>query len=318
VWLGLLLGALYLILIASYCYAWVKTKEAKTKSDAFVFISVIVPARNEEKNIERCLKSLQGIVDEIVIVDSFSKDKTEEVVMSINDDRIHYIKNETNQERCISRNSGIEKSKGKYICFLDSDLSDDQIERIKKKIYKIIKSYPIEAKYKNLIGKDYENLFLPEYFPEFDKYIHIDADAWVNSWSAIEYLIKACDDGKIGVTSMGDRKIDKVTKINWIFKGVGALKSQNFKHSLKKGFAIDIAREVGLSPHINGGVFSLEKKSEFWKIWRKNFDKCIKVKPIYGSDQLALNLSVYIDKFPADFLPHHCNWLPNPRNIIFK
>jgi hypothetical protein len=209
------------------------------------------------------------------------------------------------------------ESKNIKICFLDSDLSDDQIERIKKKIYKIIKSYPIEAKYKNLIGKDYENLFLPEYFPEFDKYIHIDADAWVNSWSTIEYLIKACDDGKIGVTSMGDRKIDKVTKINWIFKGVGTLKSQNFKHSLKKGFAIDIAREVGLSPHINGGVFSLEKKSEFWKIWRKNFDKCIKVKPIYGSDQLALNLSVYIDKFPADFLPHHCNWLPNPRNIIF-
>jgi hypothetical protein len=209
------------------------------------------------------------------------------------------------------------ESKNIKICFLDSDLSADQIERVKKKIYKIIKSYPIEAKYKNLIGKDYENLFLPEYFPEFDKYIHIDADAWVNSWNAIEYLIKASDNGKIGVTSMGDRKIDKVTKINWIFKGVGTLKSQNFKHSLKKGFAIDIAREVGLSPHINGGVFSLEKKSEFWKIWRKNFDKCIKVKPIYGSDQLALNLSVYIDKFPADFLPHHCNWLPNPRNIIF-
>ena len=42
-----------------------------------------------------------------------------------------------------------------------------------------------------------------------------------------------------------------------------------------------------------------------------------KKNPIYGSDQLALNISVYIDNFPADFLPHHCNWLPNPRNIIF-
>jgi hypothetical protein len=42
-----------------------------------------------------------------------------------------------------------------------------------------------------------------------------------------------------------------------------------------------------------------------------------KKNPIYGSDQLALNISVYIDNFPADFLPDHCNWLTNPRNIIF-
>jgi hypothetical protein len=220
-------------------------------------------------------------------------------------------------EELVNSINRFSESKNIKICFLDDDLNHDQIEKIKKKIYKIIKSYPTETKYKNLIRKDYENLFLPEYFPEFDKYIHIDADAWVNSWNAIEYLIKASNNGKIGVTSMGDRKIDKVTKINWIFRSFCTLKSQNFKHSLKKGFSIDIAREVGLSPHINGGVFSLEKKSKFWSVWRKNFDKCIKKKPIYGSDQLAMNLSVYIDNFPADFLPHHCNWLPNPRNIIF-
>ena len=42
-------------------------------------ISAVIITFNEEKNIERCLKSLVEIVDEIVVVDSFSSDKTEEI-----------------------------------------------------------------------------------------------------------------------------------------------------------------------------------------------------------------------------------------------
>ena len=39
-------------------------------------ISAVVITANEEKNIERCLRSLIDLVDEIVVVDSFSEDKT--------------------------------------------------------------------------------------------------------------------------------------------------------------------------------------------------------------------------------------------------
>jgi len=42
-------------------------------------ISAVIITLNEEKNIGRCLDSLQGVVDEIVIVDSFSTDKTEDI-----------------------------------------------------------------------------------------------------------------------------------------------------------------------------------------------------------------------------------------------
>ena len=42
-------------------------------------ISAVVITFNEEKNIERCIKSLTGVVDEIVVVDSFSTDKTREI-----------------------------------------------------------------------------------------------------------------------------------------------------------------------------------------------------------------------------------------------
>ena len=44
-----------------------------------VKISAVIITFNEEKNIERCLVSLADIVDEIVVVDSFSTDKTKEI-----------------------------------------------------------------------------------------------------------------------------------------------------------------------------------------------------------------------------------------------
>lgn len=44
-----------------------------------VSISAVIITFNEEKNIERCLLSIQSLVDEIVVVDSFSKDKTAEI-----------------------------------------------------------------------------------------------------------------------------------------------------------------------------------------------------------------------------------------------
>ena len=66
------------------------------------------------------------------------------------------------------------------------------------------------------------------------------------------------------------------------FTQLNLLKSQNFKHAIKKGFSINIAREVGLRPHLNAGVFSLQKNSNFWDVWRKNFEFCIKnTKKIY-------------------------------------
>ncbi len=42
-------------------------------------LSVVIITFNEERNIERCLKSIVDIADEIIVVDSFSKDRTEEI-----------------------------------------------------------------------------------------------------------------------------------------------------------------------------------------------------------------------------------------------
>ncbi|MBK8498291.1 MAG: glycosyltransferase family 2 protein [Flavobacteriales bacterium] len=43
-------------------------------------LSVVIITRNEERNIGRCLESLKGLADDIVVVDSFSTDHTEAIV----------------------------------------------------------------------------------------------------------------------------------------------------------------------------------------------------------------------------------------------
>ena len=90
------------------------------------FFSIIIPLYNRERSIAKAINSVlnQTFQDfELIIVDDCSIDNSSIIVKQFQkqDTRIKYIKNEINEERCISRNNGIKKATGKYICFLDSD-----------------------------------------------------------------------------------------------------------------------------------------------------------------------------------------------------
>lgn len=87
-------------------------------------VSIIIPSYNREKTIKRAVDSLlqQSYKNiEIIVVDDCSKDNTEDVVKSIEDGRVSYYKLEKNSGACFARNYGIEKAKGEYIAFQDSD-----------------------------------------------------------------------------------------------------------------------------------------------------------------------------------------------------
>ena len=48
-------------------------------------ISACIISYNEENKIEDCLKSLEGVVDEIIVIDSLSTDKTKDIVRKYTD-----------------------------------------------------------------------------------------------------------------------------------------------------------------------------------------------------------------------------------------
>lgn len=47
------------------------------------FISAVIITKNEEDNIARCIKAIQNIADEVVVIDNFSEDKTVEISKSV-------------------------------------------------------------------------------------------------------------------------------------------------------------------------------------------------------------------------------------------
>ena len=68
--------------------------------------------------------------------------------------------------------------------------------------------------------------FLPNYFPGYEKYLWIDADAWVNSWEAIELYLKGCENNKLAISTSADRSYGRVLRAEWIFKNFASIKSQ--------------------------------------------------------------------------------------------
>lgn len=99
-----------------------------------ILVSVIIPAYNVEKYIEKCITSIleqtyKNI--EIIIVNDGSTDKTGQIIESISkkDDRIRFI-NKKNQGVSAARNSGLEISTGDYLIFVDGDdyIAQDYVE----------------------------------------------------------------------------------------------------------------------------------------------------------------------------------------------
>ena len=87
--------------------------------------SVIIPVYNAEKTIERCLDSLlvqQREDVELIIVDDGSKDRSREILQQYaeNHTGIIFI-SQDNSGVSTARNRGIEKARGAYILFVDSD-----------------------------------------------------------------------------------------------------------------------------------------------------------------------------------------------------
>ena len=133
-------------------------------------ISVIVPVYNTEKYIKKCLDSLVNQTMrniEIIVINDGSNDHSEEIIKDYENkypDMIKYYKKE-NGGLSSARNYGLEKAKGKYIAFVDSDdyidkeLFSKLEEYIDKNIdlikFKTIKKYQ-DGKIERICGPIFE------------------------------------------------------------------------------------------------------------------------------------------------------------------
>jgi chlorobactene glucosyltransferase len=101
-----------------------------TNSQCEKLVSVLVPARNEETNISKCI---DGIINqdypnkEIIILDDNSTDKTFEIASSINSDNLNILKGKELPSDWLGKNWACNQlssvAKGDYLLFIDSDVT---------------------------------------------------------------------------------------------------------------------------------------------------------------------------------------------------
>ncbi|MEK6846092.1 MAG: glycosyltransferase, partial [Nanoarchaeota archaeon] len=92
------------------------------------FVSILVPARNEEKNIKSCVESLL-VQDyphfEVLVLDDHSEDETEKILKSIKNQKLKFWKGKPLPEDWIGKPWACyqlaEKAKGELLLFTDAD-----------------------------------------------------------------------------------------------------------------------------------------------------------------------------------------------------
>ena len=91
-------------------------------------LSVVIITFNEDRNIERCLNSVTGLADEILVVDSYSTDKTEEICAKYN---VRFLQHKF-EGYIEQKNWAVTQAKYPLILSIDADeeLSEDLIKSI--------------------------------------------------------------------------------------------------------------------------------------------------------------------------------------------
>ena len=196
-------------------------------------------------------------------------------------------------------NTGMNKNQIDY-------LRDNKIE-VKDAIWNTkVPSYKI-------LGRDHlktqvARAFLPDYFENYKVYIWLDADLWINDLESFLLYEKGALQNNLTITPQSDRAYFNNAKVEWFMNFPLKVKTINFKN-IRKSVSNKLAKKYAFYSTLNAGAFAISDSNEIWKCFQKNINLAAKKGRIFGTDQVALALSVYEDKIPTQFLPSYCNWM---------
>lgn len=109
-----------------------------------VFLSVCIIVRDEEKLLERCLESVYGIADEVIVVDTGSIDKTKEIAIRFTEQVYDF---EWINDFSRARNYAASKASGEWIFVIDADeyVERESFKKFKEKLHSHGNQYEILA-----------------------------------------------------------------------------------------------------------------------------------------------------------------------------
>lgn len=127
-WVSIVLTCLYTFFILTVCFPFLLTlgwlplsRHEKHSTAVLPFVSIVIPAFNEEQSIMRSLDALKNLDYprfEVIVVNDGSTDFTFSIIEQA---QVKYIHLRRNQGKAAALNAGIAEAKGAIIVFSDSD-----------------------------------------------------------------------------------------------------------------------------------------------------------------------------------------------------
>src|SRR5262249_11291936 len=141
------------------------------------------------------------------------------------------------------------------------------------------------------------------YFPGYDTYLWIDADAWLQDGRAIDLYVDAAGRDKLAITPEIDRAYKRHYKrpkpFGW------TLTWKNYRQA----FGWRTADRLGRNPMVNCGVFALHRDAPHWPAWARLIAQVLQRTQFFFAEQTALNYAIFAELLPVNFLPAYCNWM---------
>lgn len=200
------------------------------------------------------------------------------------------------------------------IRLLDVGLLPDQIEALAESgVACVAPEWDVPVAWREQLPAYFKSLYsrpyLPKYFPGYDVYLWIDADAWIQDDSVLPYYLRAAEAGKMAIVQEVDRGY-------WTLYKAPKLWTQNHK-AFAWAYGWKAGYRLGRNPILNGGVWALAANAPHWPAWQAALNRALlrrRQRPSIANmsfhmvEQTAQNFIVFADKLPATFLPAYCNW----------
>lgn len=141
---------------------------------------------------------------------------------------------------------------------------------------------------------------IPEYFTGHEVYLWIDADAWVQTWDAVETFVDGARRYGFAAVAEDDRSYDRL--------GI-----YNTHRAAFAELGVDVRAAPRFQMPLNAGVFAGKAGAPHWHVWRgiiaDNIDSLPKSKNLFLFDQTALSITLDYRGLDYARLPARYNWV---------
>jgi dolichyl-phosphate beta-glucosyltransferase len=192
--------------------------ENQQKAEGGVFLSVVIPAYNEEKRLPNTLKDVIGYLEkqdyswEIAVSDDGSKDKTADLVreMSVVDPRVKLLQYGNNRGKGYAVGYGMTHVSGKYRLFMDADNSTT-IDHFEQFLPYFSMGFDV------VIGsRDIEGANIAVHQPWWKEKLGDMGNLWIQFWAVPG--IKDTQAGfKVFTAEAADKVFSRLTLDRWAF-----------------------------------------------------------------------------------------------------